>query len=87
MRNTYDATSDPELCDRLVNDFDAKFDHAYPGSYRKPKHHCIKHLRTYLQLCGPFRNYGCMGFEGFLQVREVPPRSPPALGTLPPRTT
>ena len=69
MRNHYDASCDPAIVDELVNDFDAKFDRAYPGAYRKPKHHCIKHLRKYLELCGPFRNYWCMGFEGFLQAR------------------
>lgn len=68
MRNCFDARSDPDHLDMLINDFDSKFDAAYGTPYRKPKHHCIKHLTKYLRLLGPFRNFWCMGFEGFLQV-------------------
>ena len=62
------AQRDGVLCDRLINDFDQKFDLAYPESHRKPKHHCIKHLRKYLILYGPFRNYTCFTGEGFLSL-------------------
>ena len=33
-----------------------------------PKHHCIKHLRKYLELHGPFRQYWCMSYEAFIQL-------------------
>jgi hypothetical protein len=67
LRYTYDAEKDGAVCDALVNDYDKKFDAAYPSVYRKPKHHCIKHLRKYLELYGPFRNYSCLVGESFLQ--------------------
>lgn len=72
LRFSYDAQRDGELCDQLVNDFDQKFDLAYPPEYRKPKHHCIKHLRKYLALYGPFRNYTCFTGEGFLSKMIKP---------------
>ena len=68
LRFSYNAQRDGVLCDRLINDFDQKFDLAYLESHRKPKHHCIKHLRKYLILYGPFRNYTCFTGEGFLSL-------------------
>jgi hypothetical protein len=52
----------------LIADFDMKFDLAYGRPWRKPKHHCIKHLPKYLVLYGPLRGFWCMGFEGALQA-------------------
>ena len=74
LRLSYDA---PELAcsrlDALINDYDSKFDLAYPVSHRRFKHHGLKHLAKYLRLWGPFRHYWCMGFEGFLQARRAMP--------------
>ena len=69
MRSSYCAETDPPRLEKLIEDYEhLKFDQAYGTPYRKPKHHCIKHLVKYLSLLGPFRNYWCFGFESFLQL-------------------
>ena len=58
LRLSYDA---PELAcsrlDALINDYDSKFDLAYPVSHRRFKHHGLKHLAKYLRLWGTFRTW------------------------------
>ena len=66
LRRCFDARTDGAHLDTLLADYDNKFDKAYGPPFRKPKHHCILHLRKYLRLYGPFILFWTMGFEGAL---------------------
>ena len=69
LRHSFCRTTDGPILDFLVNDYLLKFSNVpqYEG-YEKPKHHCLKHLRKYLELFGPLRGFWCLPFEAFLQI-------------------
>jgi hypothetical protein len=75
MQHVY-KQGDDTLLRKLLETWDAAFDKVaeYTG-LKRPKAHFAMHLPKALRNYGPFRQFWCMPWEGFLQVchRPAPP--------------